>query len=147
MSNAFAPNRSYLCAERASQLTVKTYWLPVDVCGGGSLFDELGCFLRVRHIGHMAGIHFDRLGIVALRHHPLLTCLHGTSCLHIQAPFLLRTKSTIQPCHVMRVHSNSTASIPLIAAQPRFAGGRGSVRNGFWGGFWTTSSPQIEQVI
>src|SRR5260370_35088746 len=43
MSNAFAPNRSYLCAERASHLTVKTYWLPVDVCGGGSLFDELGC--------------------------------------------------------------------------------------------------------
>jgi hypothetical protein len=46
MSNAFAPNRSYLCAERASHLTVKTYWLPVDVCGGGSLFDELGCLGR-----------------------------------------------------------------------------------------------------
>src|SRR5260370_41357709 len=43
MSNAFAPNRSYLCAERASHLTVKTYWLPVDVCGAGSVFDELGC--------------------------------------------------------------------------------------------------------
>src|SRR5260370_34123644 len=43
MSNAFAPNLSYLCAERASHLTVKTYWLPVDVCGGGSLCDELGC--------------------------------------------------------------------------------------------------------
>src|SRR5258708_6162089 len=27
MSNAFAPNRSYLCAERASHLTVKTYRL------------------------------------------------------------------------------------------------------------------------
>src|SRR5258708_8622652 len=43
MSNAFAQNRSYLCAERASHFSVKTYWLPVDVCGGGSLFDELGC--------------------------------------------------------------------------------------------------------
>src|SRR5580658_1738319 len=30
------------------------------MCGGGSLFDELGCFLRVRHVSHMAGIHFDR---------------------------------------------------------------------------------------
>jgi hypothetical protein len=29
MSNGFAPNRSYLCAERASHLTVKTYWLLV----------------------------------------------------------------------------------------------------------------------
>src|SRR5580704_15522491 len=46
--------------------------LLIDVCGGGSLFDELGCFLRVRHVGHMAGIHFDRLGFGALRHHPLL---------------------------------------------------------------------------
>jgi hypothetical protein len=33
---------------------VKTSWLLVDVCGGSSLFDELGCFLRVRHVGHMA---------------------------------------------------------------------------------------------
>ena len=40
--------------------------------GGGSLFDELGCFLRVRHVGHMAGFHFDRLGVGALRHHPFL---------------------------------------------------------------------------
>src|SRR5271156_4942509 len=29
MSNGFAPNRSHLCAERASHLTVKTYWLLV----------------------------------------------------------------------------------------------------------------------
>src|SRR3984957_20004749 len=72
MSNVLAPNRSYLCAERASHLTVKVDWLPVDVCGGGSLFDELGCFLRVRHVSDMAGIHFDRLGVGELRHHPLL---------------------------------------------------------------------------
>jgi hypothetical protein len=44
----------------------------VDVCGSGSLFDELGCFLRMRHVSHMAGIHFDRLGMGALRHHALL---------------------------------------------------------------------------
>src|SRR5271154_5725864 len=31
--------------------SVKTCWLLVDRCGGGSLFDELGCFLRVRHVG------------------------------------------------------------------------------------------------
>ena len=43
-----------------------------SVCRGGSLFDELGCFLRVRHVGYMAGIHFDRLGLGALRHHALL---------------------------------------------------------------------------
>ena len=40
--------------------------LVIGWCGGGSLFDELGCFLRVRHLGHMAGIHFDRLGLGAL---------------------------------------------------------------------------------
>ena len=39
---------------------------------GGSLFDELGCFPGMRHVGHMAGIHFDRLGIGPLRHHALL---------------------------------------------------------------------------
>src|SRR5216683_8233690 len=79
MSNSFAPYRCYLCAERASHLTVKTYWLPVDVCGGGSLFDELGCLghrgytlsgfcrfsdhvdheLRLRQHGHVAALHFD----------------------------------------------------------------------------------------
>src|SRR5580693_2907268 len=48
------------------------YWLLVDVCGGGSLFDELGCFLRTRHVGNMARLHFDRLGLGALRHHALL---------------------------------------------------------------------------
>src|SRR6202789_1479259 len=47
-------------------------WLVIDVCGGGGLFDELGCLLRVGHVGHMAGIDFDRLGAGALRHHPLL---------------------------------------------------------------------------
>ena len=40
--------------------------------GGGSLFDKLGCFLRMGNVGHMAGIHFDRLGVRALRHHALL---------------------------------------------------------------------------
>jgi hypothetical protein len=25
----------------------------------------------MRHVGHMAGIHLDRLGMGALRHHPL----------------------------------------------------------------------------
>src|SRR5277367_1020637 len=39
---------------------------------GSSLFDEPGCFLRVRHVGHMARLHFDGLGIGTLRHHPLL---------------------------------------------------------------------------
>src|SRR4029077_1667986 len=38
----------------------------------GSLLDELGRFLRVRHVGHMARLHFDRLGFGALRHHALL---------------------------------------------------------------------------
>ena len=40
--------------------------------GGGGLFNELGCFVRMRHIGHMARLHFDRLGLGALRHHALL---------------------------------------------------------------------------
>src|ERR1700722_790536 len=44
----------------------------IDGRRGGSLFNELGCFLRMRHVGHMAGIHLDRLGIGALRHHALL---------------------------------------------------------------------------
>jgi len=36
-----------------------------------SIFDKPGRFLRMRHVGHMAGIHLDRLGMGALRHHPL----------------------------------------------------------------------------
>jgi hypothetical protein len=40
--------------------------------GGGSLFDELSCLLRVRHVGNMARFHFDRLSLGALRHHALL---------------------------------------------------------------------------
>src|SRR5579863_4454910 len=44
--------------------------LPID--GSGSLFDELGCFFRMRHVGHMARLHFDRLGLGALCHHALL---------------------------------------------------------------------------
>src|SRR5580700_6503918 len=59
------------CAERAAHLTVNTYELLVDVCRGSRLFDELGCFLWVRHVGDVAGIHFDRLSIGALRHHAL----------------------------------------------------------------------------
>src|ERR1700720_3261489 len=51
-----------------------------DGRGGGSLFDKLGCFLRVRHVGHMAGIHFDRLGISALRHHALLVRVDRPVC-------------------------------------------------------------------
>src|ERR1700730_14846600 len=43
-----------------------------DGCRGGSLFDELGCFLWKRHVGYMARLHFDRLGLCALRHHALL---------------------------------------------------------------------------
>src|SRR5271163_1900259 len=39
---------------------------------GGSLLDELGCFLRVGHVGHMARLYLDRLSLGALRHHPLL---------------------------------------------------------------------------
>src|SRR6202023_1069241 len=38
----------------------------------GSLLDELGRFLRVRHVGHMARLHFDSLGFGALCHHALL---------------------------------------------------------------------------
>src|SRR6202045_595865 len=59
---------------------VKTYWLLVGVRGGGGLFDELGRFLRVRHVGHMAGIHFDRPGLGALRHHALLVRIDRPVC-------------------------------------------------------------------
>src|SRR6202166_1771460 len=52
----------------------------LDPCGGSSLFDELGCFLRMRHVGHMAGIHFDRLGLGALRHHALLVRIDRPVC-------------------------------------------------------------------
>src|ERR1700733_14491948 len=41
-------------------------------CRRRSLFDERGCFFRERHVGHMARLHFDRLGLGALRHHALL---------------------------------------------------------------------------
>src|SRR4029077_756623 len=44
----------------------------IDVYGGGSLFDELGCFPWMRHISHMAGRNLDRLGTGALRHHAFL---------------------------------------------------------------------------
>src|SRR5580704_5139674 len=80
MSNTFAPNRSCLFTERASHLTVKTYWLLVAMCGGGSVFDERGCLLRMRHVGHMAGIHFDRFGMGALCHHALLVRIDRPVC-------------------------------------------------------------------
>src|ERR1700686_134372 len=70
-----ASSRQIALASRAGctfLLQLNIYWLLVGVCGGGSLFDELGCFLRMRHISDMAGIHFDRLGIGALRHHAFL---------------------------------------------------------------------------
>src|SRR3984957_9800499 len=44
----------------------------LDPFGGGSRFDELGCFLRMRHVGHVARLHLDRLCLRALRHHALL---------------------------------------------------------------------------
>src|SRR5271156_1223392 len=46
--------------------------LLVDGHRGGSLFNELGCFLRERHKGHMTRLHFNRLGLDALRHPALL---------------------------------------------------------------------------
>ena len=38
----------------------------------GSLFDELGRFLWMRQVGDMGRLHFDRLGLGALRRQPLL---------------------------------------------------------------------------
>src|SRR6202021_2703719 len=58
--------------------SVWSVWLLIDVCGGGRLFNELGCLRRVRHVSHMAGIHFDSLGAGALRHHPLLLGTDGS---------------------------------------------------------------------
>src|SRR5271155_916706 len=52
----------------------------IDAYGGGSLFDEFGCFLWMRQVGHMAGIHFDRLGLGALRHHALLVRIDRPVC-------------------------------------------------------------------
>src|ERR1700720_52621 len=52
----------------------------VDPCGGGSLFDELGCFLWMGHVRHMARFHFDRLGLGALRHHALLVRIDRPVC-------------------------------------------------------------------
>src|SRR5260370_3504423 len=54
--------------------------LLMDGRRGRSLFDELGCFLRMRHVGHMAGIYFDRLALGALRHHALLVRLDRPVC-------------------------------------------------------------------
>src|SRR5580693_10139954 len=34
----------------------------------------------MRHVGHMAGIHFDRLGVGAFRHHPLLVWIDRSVC-------------------------------------------------------------------
>jgi len=46
--------------------------LLIGANGSGGFFDELGRFLRARDVGHVARLHFDRLGIGALRHHALL---------------------------------------------------------------------------
>src|SRR5271166_6345560 len=55
---SMADARATLEARRASQeqppgITVDS---PIEGCGG--LFDELGRFLRVRHVGHVARLHF-----------------------------------------------------------------------------------------
>src|SRR5579862_4142528 len=34
----------------------------------------------MRHVGHMAGIHFHSLGVGALRHHPLLVRIDRSVC-------------------------------------------------------------------
>src|SRR5271169_3436906 len=68
----------------------------VDPCGDGSLFYELGCFLRVRHVGHMAGIHFDRRGIGALSHHPLLLRIDRPVCGGHHVPGWLRLPGGIR---------------------------------------------------
>src|ERR1700685_3882925 len=44
----------------------------LDPFGGGSRFDELSCFLRMRHVGHVAGLYLDRLCLSALGHHAFL---------------------------------------------------------------------------
>lgn len=56
----------------ANKVLVQHCRLSINGRSGGSVFDELGCFLRVRHVGHVAGIHFDRLGVGPFRHHALL---------------------------------------------------------------------------
>src|SRR5271156_3468332 len=45
-----------------------------------SFLDELGRFFRMGHVGHMAGIHFDRRGMGALRHHALLLWIDRPVC-------------------------------------------------------------------
>src|SRR5580693_2470915 len=71
-----APRREtapVLRAGRKSHLQLKADRPLVCVCGGGRLFNQLDCFLRMRHVRHVAGAaHFDRLGMGALRHHPFL---------------------------------------------------------------------------
>src|ERR1700733_12553356 len=59
----------------------------VGVCGAGSLFDELGCLLRMRHVRHMAGaVYFNRLGMGALRHHALLVRIDRPVCRRHHVP-------------------------------------------------------------
>src|SRR6202023_2369802 len=57
----------------------------------GSLLDELGRFLRVRHVGHMARLHFDRLGFGAFRHHALLVRIDRAvfGCHHVPGGLVL----------------------------------------------------------
>src|SRR3984885_810761 len=45
----------------------------------------------MRHVGHMAGIDFDHLGVGALRHHPLLVRINRSVCgsHHVERGFVL----------------------------------------------------------
>src|SRR5579862_4274997 len=52
-------------------LIAKAYGLRIGVSGHGSLFDEPGCFPRMRHVGHVAGFDFYSRGLGALCHHPI----------------------------------------------------------------------------
>jgi len=72
MLNVVAQNRSRAARSVDSSCNAKTCWLLVDVCVCGSIFDELGRFLRVRHVGHVARVHFDGGRIGALGHHAFL---------------------------------------------------------------------------
>ena len=65
-----AKNCASEALDQGSQLSIGCYRLAGR--RGCSLFNELGCFLRVRHVGYMARFHFDRLGVGALCHHALL---------------------------------------------------------------------------
>src|SRR5271154_5957414 len=91
LSHQNAPLLSYGRDAHLTYNVNNNYWLLADLCGGGSLFDELGCFLRVRHVGHMARLHFDCLGLGALRHHALLFRIYRSvfGCHHVKSGLVL----------------------------------------------------------